>query len=100
MHNTLIAAGPDFSTGLTSEVPSGNVDVTPTIQAIFGVNPPSKMDGRVLSEAMKDAQRPKSETQTLEASKKFSAGTWRQHLTISRAGDTIYLDEGNGRFER
>lgn len=100
MHNTLIAAGPDFAAGLTSEAPSGNVDVTPTILAIFGINPPSKMDGRVLSEAMKDGQRPKSETQTIEASRKFSAGTWRQHLTISRAGDTIYLDEGNGRFER
>jgi len=100
MHNTLIAAGPDFAAGLTSKAPSGNVDVTPTILAILGINPPSKMDGRVLSEALKDAQRPKSETQTLETSRKFSAGTWRQHLTISKAGDTIYLDEGNGRFER
>ncbi len=100
MHNTLIAAGPDFATGLTSEAPSGNVDVAPTILAILGINPPSKMDGRVLSEAMKDGQRPKSETQTINASRKFSGGTWRQHLTVSRAGDTIYLDEGNGRFER
>ncbi len=100
MHNTLIAAGPDFAAGLTSEVPSGNVDVAPTILAILGIDSLSKMDGRILSEAMKDARSPKSETQTLEASKRFSGGTWRQQLTISRTGETIYLDEGNGRFER
>jgi arylsulfatase A-like enzyme len=100
MHNTLIAAGPDFATGLTSEVPSGNVDVTPTILAILEINSPPKMDGRILSEAMKGTQRPKSETQTIEASKKFSTGTWRQHLTFSRTGGAIYLDQGNGRFER
>ena len=100
MHNTLIAAGPDFGTGLTSELPSGNVDLAPTILAILGIDPPSKMDGRVLSEGLRNQRAPKSETQTIEATKKFPGGTWRQHLTISRAGETSYLDEGNGGFER
>jgi arylsulfatase A-like enzyme len=100
MHNTLIAAGPDFATGLTSEAPSGNVDVTPTVLAILGIDPPSKMDGRVLSEALRNRRASKSETQRIEASKKFPGGTWRQHLTISRARETSYLDEGNGGFER
>jgi len=40
----------------------------------------------------------KSETQTIEATKHFSSGTWRQSLQISRVGSTIYLDEGNGAF--
>ncbi len=100
MHNTLIVAGPDFGNGLTSELPSGNVDVTPTILSVLGIQPPPKMDGRVLSEAMKNGQNPKSETQMIEATKRFSTGTWRQHLKISRIGETIYLDEGNGAFER
>jgi arylsulfatase A-like enzyme len=99
MHNTLIAAGPDFGKGLTSDLPSGNVDLTPTILSILGIDGPP-MDGRLLSEAMKPGPVPKSETQTMEASKKLPGGTWRQHLTISKVEATIYLDEGNGGLER
>lgn len=100
MHNTLIAAGPDFQSGLTSELPSGNVDLAPTILEILGIKPPSKMDGRILSEGMRSRQTPKAEAQTIGAAKKFPNGTWRQHLTISRVGETSYIDEGNGGFER
>ena len=99
MHNTLIAAGPDFQVGLTSDLPSGNVDLAPTILAILGVDPPN-MDGRILSEAMRDRKTAKSETQTIEADRKFPNGTWRQRLTISRTAQTTYLDQGNGGFER
>jgi len=100
MHNTLIAAGPDFRNGLTSDVPSGNVDIAPTILSILGLKSTGAMDGRVLSEAMKNGENLKFETQTIEASRRFSNGTWRQSLTTSRVGSTTYLDEGNGRFER
>ena len=100
MHNLLIAAGPDFKKGLTSNLPSGNVDLAPTTLAILGIKSASAMDGRVLSEAMTNAQSLNSETETMEAGKKFPAGTWRQELKISRVGSTIYLDEGNGAFQR
>jgi predicted AlkP superfamily pyrophosphatase or phosphodiesterase len=100
MHNTLIAAGPDFQSGLTTDAPSGNVDIAPTILSIVGIESPSKMDGRVLSEAMKNGATPKFETKIFQASKKFSGGTWRQQLTISRVGETIYLDEGDGALEK
>lgn len=99
MHNTLIAAGPDFQNGLTTDLPSGNVDLAPTILSILGIKPTAAMDGRVLREAMKEGERLKSETQTIEASRKFPAGTWRESLTTSRVGSTIYLDEGNGSFK-
>jgi len=36
----------------------------------------------------------------MEASKKFPAGTWQQHLTVSQVGSTVYFDEGNGWFKR
>lgn len=100
MHNTLIAAGPDFKNGLTSDLPSGNVDLAPTILKILGVDNAPQIDGRILSEAMRsdDHSPPKSETQTIEATKKFSSGNWRQILKVSRVGSTIYLDEGNGIF--
>jgi len=59
------------------------------------------MDGRVLTEAMLDSSSPpaKPETETFEASRRFSNGTWHQQLKMSRVGTTVYLDEGNGRFE-
>ena len=100
MHNTLIAAGPDFHRGQIDNLPSGNVDVAPTILRILGITPPQKMDGRVLSEGMVniDTPAPKPETKEIEAAKDLPSGMWRQSLKISRVGSTIYLDEGNGTF--
>ena len=99
MHNTLIAAGPDFKRGETDDLPSGNVDLAPTILQILGIKSPQKMDGRILSEAMTVAMPSREpETKTIEATKHFPSGTWRQSLQISRVGSTIYLDEGNGAF--
>jgi hypothetical protein len=71
----------------------------PTILRIFGIKPADPMDGRVLTEAMTGAGASNtSETNTIEATKTFASGTWRQSLRISRVGSTIYLDEGNGSF--
>ena len=102
MHNTLIAAGPDFRRGQVNDLPSGNVDLAPTILRILRIAPLQQLDGRILSEAMVKVDPAtaglKPETKTIEATKDFPAGTWRQSLQISRVGSTIYLDEGNGTF--
>jgi hypothetical protein len=42
--------------------------------------------------------RPGAETKTIEATKDFPSGNWRQSLQISRVSSTIYLDEGGGAF--
>jgi predicted AlkP superfamily pyrophosphatase or phosphodiesterase len=98
MHNTLVAAGPHFRRGGNDDLPSGNVDVAPTICAILGINTPP-MDGRVLTEAMNVVARvPETDSETIEATRNFRSGTWRQSLRISLVGGTIYLDEGNGSF--
>jgi arylsulfatase A-like enzyme len=102
MHNTLIAAGPDFRHAKVSDLPSGNVDLAPTILRILGITAPQQLDGRVLSEAMVNidpaSTELKPETKTVEAAKDFPLGAWRQSLQISRVGSTIYLDKGNGAF--
>src|SRR5262245_46796896 len=109
MHNMLVAAGPDFKHGQIDDLPSGNIDLAPTILQILGIKPPSKIDGRILSEAMPRAistngdSKPgvssqTAETKTIEATKHFPSGTWRQSLQISRIGATVYFDEGNGVF--
>src|SRR4030095_2950457 len=102
MHNTLIAAGPDFRSGQADDLPTGNVDLAPTILRILGIKPPQEMDRRVFAGAIVSVDQVaagrKTETKTIEAKKEFTAGTWRQSLQISRVGSTIYLDEGNGSF--
>jgi hypothetical protein len=115
MHNMLIAAGPDFRRGEVDDLPTGNVDLAPTILQILGIKAPMKTDGRILAEPMvsshvgvtsrngglQSAERVLSrqpETKTLESIKDFPSGAWRQTLKISRVGSTIYLDEGNGAF--
>ncbi|HWX64939.1 MAG TPA: alkaline phosphatase family protein [Rhodanobacter sp.] len=51
VHNTLLAAGPGFQQGFSDPLPSGNVDVAPTIAALLGLSLP-KAQGRVLHEAL------------------------------------------------
>ena len=98
LHNTLIAAGPDFKRAFVSEVPSGNVDVAPTVLAILGVPQPGAMDGRVLTEAMVgDTIAPlKPKRETVEASRDLGFRLWHQYLTFTRIGSVAYYDEGNG----
>jgi arylsulfatase A-like enzyme len=99
VHNTLIAAGPDFQKGVTTSLPSANVDIAPTVLHILGLEPSQKVDGRVLSEAMDErAGKLEALTKTIEAGRKFPAGEWHQHLRVSVLGENVYFDEGNGSF--
>jgi arylsulfatase A-like enzyme len=98
MHNTLVAAGPDLRRGFTDELPSGNVDVAPTVLWILGVKPPKPMDGRVLAEAL-TIDGPKIGTPTtkrIEANHQRGNSIWRQYLKRTELNGVIYLDEGNG----
>ncbi|MCA1659988.1 MAG: alkaline phosphatase family protein [Verrucomicrobiaceae bacterium] len=100
LHNMLIAAGPDFRRGHTSEVPSANLDVAPTILHIFGITPRAPLDGRVLHEAMTSgrAQDPEVRVERREARRSFGPASWEQYLQLSRVGEHVYIDEGNGAF--
>jgi len=51
VHNTLIASGPDFRAGFKDPLPTGNVDVAPTIARILGL-PLPHAQGRPLLEAL------------------------------------------------
>lgn len=102
MRNTLIAHGPSFRRGYVDELPTGNVDVTPTILWNLGLRSAiSTMDGRVLSEALAEA--PTStiapETTSLKADRELGDVRWSQFLKISSVGSHRYIDEGNGRSE-
>src|SRR5438552_8530996 len=78
VHNTLIAAGPDFRRNFADDLPSANVDLAPTVLRLLGVNAPGKFDGRVLSEAMGgESASAAAKTETVETSRKFPNGDWR-----------------------
>ena len=99
VHNTLFAAGPDFQQRLTATLPSGNIDIAPTVLHILRIEPPQKLDGRVLVEGMEEkAGRIEALSKTIQAARKFPTGEWQQHLRVSLVGETIYIDEGNGAF--
>lgn len=51
VHNTLVASGPDFRQAMRDPLPSGNVDVAPTLAAVLGLALPTAQ-GRVLHEAL------------------------------------------------
>jgi predicted AlkP superfamily pyrophosphatase or phosphodiesterase len=98
MHNSLVAAGPDFRSGLVNELPSGNLDLAPTIVWILGLKPPAKMDGRVLAETFVNPPHaaPKAEEMTLDATRESAKFRWHQYLRQSRVGPVVYYDEGSG----
>ncbi len=97
-NNTLVAAGPDFKKGVISDVPSGNVDLAPTILWLLGVKPSKTMDGRVLHEALVSSKEPapKVSVKRIEASRDLGLFRWRQYLQFSEVNGTLYFDEGNG----
>src|SRR6185436_10275169 len=78
MHNRLIATGPDLKRGKVDDLPTGNVDLAPTILRVLGITAPQQLDGRVLSEAMTGASvaEPTVESKTIDTTKDFSAGRW------------------------
>jgi predicted AlkP superfamily pyrophosphatase or phosphodiesterase len=98
MHNTLVAAGPHFRRGMANALPSGNVDIAPTILHLLGIKPPKPMDGRVLTEALTipGSSTPTATTRHLDASAATSGPIWHQYLNVTEVNGVSYSDEGNG----
>jgi arylsulfatase A-like enzyme len=96
--NTLIGAGPDLRAGWRDELPSGNIDVAPTVLWILGIRPLAQPDGRVLFEAIRDRKTAevKPDEKRLEAARDLGTIRWTQYLrTVTYEGATYFL-EGSG----
>ena len=94
IRNTLLAHGPDFKRGVVSPVPAGNVDVTPTILALHGLDPDG-LDGRVLREALThgpDVEQVAVETRIHVA--EAGAGAYRAVVQVSEVDGRRYVDKG------
>ena len=84
-------SGPDFKQGTSSEVPSSNVDLAPTVLHLLGLSPAPTMSGRVLEEALVDGPEPGS-VQVVEDP--FTAETAGYQLILhrSKVGSHTYID--------
>jgi arylsulfatase A-like enzyme len=92
VRNTLFAWGAGLKKRTTVRVPAGNVDVTPTILALFGLTDADGLDGRVLAEALEGGPDPEqiavdTHLHTVEA------GAYRAALQLSEVDGRRYVDK-------
>lgn len=93
VHNTLIAAGPDFREHAVSEVPTGNVDLAPTILRLLGIQIPKTMTGRVIEEALRNGPALSSvRVEHVTETVKTPDGGYELTAHISSASGHRYLD--------
>jgi len=98
MNNILFAGGPSFKSNLRSEIPSGNLDLAPTILRILGISGGGDMHGRVLEEALEGGPSGNGIDWNSEVHyAEFSLGEemYRQQIKVSTVAGASYVDEGN-----
>jgi len=97
VRNTLLAWGADFKRGATVRTPVSNVDVTPTLIALLGLDgDPAlpRFDGRAIREALADG--PDQEQIAVRTTTYFTAapdGAYRAAIEVSEVGAQRYLDK-------
>lgn len=97
LHNVCLASGPAFRDGHESPMPSGTVDILPTILHVLGHPIPPRVDGRVLHEALvQSASAPQRvpATRTYSTAVQTAAGWYGQQLTVTTVEGTAYLERG------
>ena len=93
IHNTLIAAGPDFREHAQSSVPTGNVDIAPTLLRLLNLAVPKTMTGRVIEEALRTGPAPSSvRVAHSRETVRTADGLYELTAQISTAGGRKYLD--------
>jgi predicted AlkP superfamily pyrophosphatase or phosphodiesterase len=94
VRNTMILWGPDFKRGVTIRAAAGNVDIAPTILSLKGVSGGESLDGRLLTEALRDGpdeEQIPSETHVLRTE---AAGRYRAAVQVTDIGRHRYIDKG------
>jgi arylsulfatase A-like enzyme len=93
IHNTLIAAGPDFREHAESSVPTGNVDLAPMLLRLLGLAAPKTMAGRVIEEGLRSGPVAASvKVQHSVETVRTTDGSYELTAYISTAAGRRYLD--------
>jgi predicted AlkP superfamily pyrophosphatase or phosphodiesterase len=97
VRNTFIAWGIDFKRGATVRAPVSNVDLTPTLLALMGLDrDPAlpRFDGRAITEAFADG--PEPEQVPVHTTTHVTAtpdGIYRVAIQITEVGNQRYIDK-------
>jgi len=92
VRSTFLAWGARVKRGMTAPAPAGNVDVTPTVLALLGVEGETGLDGRAVTEALEGGPDPEQiavETRIHTA----AAGAYRAALQSSTVDGRRYVDK-------
>lgn len=92
LHALAIANGPSFREGVTSDTPSGAIDIAPTVLTLLGYDVPEHMDGRVLQEIMAD---PRGDVlqPTTEIVNPENVSDFAPSLILHRVGHASYVHQ-------
>lgn len=94
IRSTFVAAGPAIKSGVTSDIPTGNVDVTPTALHLAGATVPEGLDGRVLDEVLTTGPHPASlagEGDVVQTSVDVGGVLYELTAYRSRIGSAVYF---------
>ena len=87
-------SGGAFSEAETITVPAGNIDITPTVLSLLGLDVPADIDGRVLQEAFRNRSEggvtPQLREHTYSSSNNDGPVTY---LSVTEVGSTSYLNQ-------
>ena len=93
IHNTLMAAGPDFRERASSDVPTSNVDLAPTLLRLLGLAAPASMSGRVIQEGLRGGPAISTvRVERLQQTVKTSDNTYELTAHLSIVDGRRYLD--------
>jgi predicted AlkP superfamily pyrophosphatase or phosphodiesterase len=94
IHNTLIAAGPDFREHAVSNVPTGIVDLAPTLLRLLGLNAEPTMSGRIIVEGLRGGGPAPADVPVDHSTRTVKTNDGRYELTahFSSVGGHDYLD--------
>jgi arylsulfatase A-like enzyme len=97
LRNTLVVQGPDFRSAWRDPTPVGNIDIAPTLTHVLHLEPGTPFDGRVLTEALRDAPADAPAWQTREEVLSFNARgrAWSQRVWFDCVGSHAYLAGGS-----
>lgn len=91
LHATLIANGPSFQSGLVSSLPTGAIDLLPTLATILDLPIPATVDGRVLREGLVNAVGAPDEVTNVEIEPEHAAHGFTPRVRLHQVGATTYV---------
>ncbi|MCE6991004.1 alkaline phosphatase family protein [Dyadobacter sp. CY323] len=94
IHIALFAKGPDFKNSVSTDLPTSNIDIVPTILNIYDLPIPPQMDGRIISEILKKPGNAmgKMKKETIKTEIRYPWGIYALSLEMSVLGKYRYFD--------